>query len=381
MAADRSARRDSLPTFRFLARQVLLAPAFVYHLPRAIFHSMAGRGEMAFVCRQMAVFLRSNHDLAGALLGLSGEIHNGRLRAAVAGVAERVEAGMALSAAMVQQGGVFDRDFVATVEAGEKSGKLPDALEILAERRTRVSDTFASLEDAMVYPAILVLIAVFLSVFASVKLFPQIAEMFESCGGELPAPTILAAGLADAAISGWFFWLPVFAALLAGFVVLRYWRHDLGERFLLRVPVLRTMLKLSHLGRFASVLDMLVRSGAPLVEALRSGAAAAGPGYRREVLNVADRVERGGSLGDAFKENGRFPPFFEWHIRSAEATGDLGKGLAEADETCRLKAKHYADIVPIVVENGVIILAGAWVALLVVATMLPLFEVSQVAGG
>jgi len=293
----------------------------------------------------------------------------GRLGEIAGTLAERVDRGQSLPEALAEESPRFPAVYRAVVEAGQKAGRLPIALEGLAASAGRIAETRRLLASAMLYPLIVLLLAWGLLVLFTSNVAPRLVPPFEA----FEAPGL---GLLD-----WLarcgrhieYWGPIFplvVILLVGWWWFRSRRAGLVEsglskRLLGWVPWTGNMLRWLGTATFADVLALLVENGVPLDEAVVLAARSTGDSaLLRDAEKIAAALKRGESLGNAGLAGTAIPPLVRWLMVTGQAHNTLLPALRHAAATYRRRAQRQAEIARAVLPVGLTLVLGGTVTLL-----------------
>ena len=373
---------------RTLLRDRGLAPLAVETIREAAAHSGLGerfsrpglsRSELALVTRQFATLVRAGLTIEECLNVLIEQTESAGARRLFAAVRARVLEGQSLSRGLAAFPSAFPDIYRAMIEAGEHSGKLGDVLERLAdytENRERLRNNMVI---AFIYPALLTFFALAVVSGLLVYVVPQVTRVFTNLGQTLPLATRALIALSDFARSSG---LLVVAALIAGFVVFRLLLRDEGRRarwhgFLLRVPLAGRLIRGVNAARFADTLGILTTAGVPLLSSLQAAAAVlTNLPMRAAVDEAVRRVREGAALAPSLGAARMFPPLVIHLIASGEATGRLDTMLARAAEAQSREVENWVRRLTAVLEPGLIALMGAIVLFVVIAILVPIFEMN-----
>lgn len=346
-----------------------------------------GRGRALSAARvslmlgQLASILRAGVPLARALEVCLEASDEPRTRQALAALKADVLAGFALSDAMARQPRLFDAFCVAVVRAGEKSGLIDQVIERLAlflERRATLSQ---KIRLALVYPALLCAVSLAIILALLQFVIPQVASVFAHNKQALPLVTRVLLGAADFLKSTGLVVLPTLA--VAGWGLTKWLRGSApgrarAERAVLALPAIGRILRDGDIARTTSTLALLAGSGVPLTAALTAAREVASLASTKSAMaQVSEAVEEGSPLARALAQTGAFPPLLVLLATSGEESGRLPAMLDEAasrlDEAVRLRV----DTVVRLFEPAVVLVMGAMVLFIVLAVLLPIFEMNQ----
>ena len=336
-------------------------------------------GDLALVTRQLATLVQSNLPLDEALQAAAQQSRSSRIKGTLLQVRSRVAEGHTLAYAMGEFPQVFSEMYRAMVKAGEHAGFLGPVLEQLADYTEQRQYTGQKLKMAMIYPFILVGVAIAVVVALMVFVVPELVGIFAHSRRELP---LLTRGLIA---SSDFFrdygaWLLV-ALVAAVFIVRRLLRNRQRRRswhgILLKVPGLSRLAIAMDTARFASTLSILMASGVPLLEALRiAGQVLTNLVLQEETALVAERVEEGSSLNRALQQSGHFPPMMVHMVASGEASGELDTMLQRSATNQERELEMTLGTIMSLFEPLMVVFMGGMVLTIVLAILLPIFDLN-----
>lgn len=331
--------------------------------------------------RQMATLLDAGFPVVDALQGVEEQIGSDEpLRGVVAGIRSGVREGQAFSDALGRFPRIFSEVYVSLVRAGEQGGALNVVFERLAQVMEAESRMKGRLVTAMIYPVIMVMVGGLILYFLLAVVVPKVVTVFAESQQVLPAVTRLLL-----AISSFFqVWGGVTFLLLAVAVALfmAWGRSKRGrprmERLLLAIPFVGGFWLRVVTLRISQLLSLLLGSGVPIVSSLKITADTTGMVVLRDdMLKVAQAVERGESLADAMHQTGRFPGLAVRMVQAGERAGNLESMLDRVTALYREDVERISERLMHLVEPLVILVMGSVVAFVVVAVLLPIFEMNQ----
>jgi len=336
--------------------------------------------QLNLVTRQFAVLLEAGLTIEHSLNALIEQVESENERDVLAAVRSDILAGHTLARALEKHPDTFPEIYRTMVSAGEQSGHLNEVLLRLADYLEARRALRQKIGLALIYPAIISVVALLVVLALLTFVVPQVVSVFRDTHQTLPLLTraLLASSGALRAYGIYLLVLAVLAFL--GFRrALR--RPDFRFRFhhtLLRLPLVGRLLRAVNTARLASTLAILVGSGVPLLTALRAGAGVVGSlPMRRALEEAAQRVAEGGSLSRALEREKIFPPLFIHLVASGEASGRLQQMFerAAAQQTQELEGR--AAVLTGILEPALILAMGGMVLLIVLAILLPVFEMNQ----
>ncbi len=336
--------------------------------------------ELALMTRQLATLVRSGLPLEECLLAVSQQSEKPRLRNMVAAVRSRVMEGHSLAAGLAEFSHVFPELYRATVAAGEQSGHLDLVLERLADYTESRQVLKQKIQQATIYPAVLTLLSIGIVSFLLAYVVPQVVQVFEDIGQELPLLTRMLISFSDFLIA---YGLALLLIMVLMVVAAKYLLKREGPRrhfhaFLLKVPLVSRLVRGLNAARFARTFSILMASGVPILEGLRiSDQVLSNLPMREAVAVAAHRVREGASLNKSLEQSGYFPPMMIHLIASGEASGDLEGMLERAAINQEREMETIIGSSLGLFEPLLIVVMGVVVMIIVLAILLPIFEVNQ----
>ena len=341
--------------------------------------SRISAGDLALLTRQLATLILSNLPLDEALQAAAQQSRSGRIKGMLLQVRSRVSEGHTLAYAMGEFPLVFNEMYRAMVNAGEHAGYLGPVLEQLADYTEQRQYTGQKLKMAMIYPFILIGVAIAVVVALMVFVVPELVGIFAHSKRELP---LLTRGLI--ASSDFFrtygIWLLLGLILLA-FVIRQLLRNPQRRKrwhgLLLRTPGISRLLIALDTARFASTLSILMASGVPLLDSLRiAGQVLTNLVLREDSEVVAEHVQEGSSLHRALEQSGRFPPMMVHMVASGEASGELETMLERSATNQERELEMTLGTMMSLFEPLMVVFMGGMVLTIVLAILLPIFDLN-----
>lgn len=334
--------------------------------------------------REVAVFMRLFATMIGAGLPLLQSLNilarqtdRGSFRKVVRRLIHDVESGETLAGAMGRHPKAFSELSVNMVAAGEAAGALDTVLVRLAEFLEKNSALGRKIRTAMVYPAMIVGVAVPTVAILLVFVIPTFQTMFASSGVPLPLPTRIVIGASEVVKSSWWMLLIAGAACLA--VLDRARRTDRGrllaDRLLLSIPVLGNLLRKAAVARFTRTLGTLAASGVSILEGLEVTARTAGNRVIHDaVMKSRASIAGGNTIAGPLEESGAFTPMVVRMVEVGEQTGGLDEMLARVADFYDEEVDSALEALIAAVEPLMIVVLGVVVGGLIVAMYLPIFD-------
>jgi general secretion pathway protein F len=336
--------------------------------------------ELALVTRQMATLIRSSLPVEEALLTAAEQNANERIRKVLMSVRARVLEGRTLAEGLRQFPHIFPEIFQATVAAGEQSGHLDAVLERLADYAENRQLVHQKISLALVYPLLLVTMSVLIVAGLLVYVVPEIVTVFQNLGHRLPLLTRGLIALSDVVRQDGLVLIIILGALIV--TARRAYRiprvRSRVHRTLLRIPLIGRVVRGLNTARFTRTLSILSGSGVPVLDALRiSGQVVTNLPMKAAVGEATERVREGRSLASALQRSGLFPPMMIHLIASGEASGQLDALLVRAAENQERELESLVGTFLSILEPVMILLMGGVVLTIVLAILLPIFELNR----
>ena len=338
---------------------------------------------LALLTRQLATLLHAGMPLEACLRALGEQARARRLQAMLAEVRARISEGASLHEALSAQPQAFPEFYCSMVAAGEAAGCLAEVLGRLAEHTEARWALRQSVRTALIYPAILTSVSLLVVAVLLVYVVPEVVRVFQQTGQPLPWLTAGLITLSDQVRAyGWLAGGTALAAVLAAPALLRRgrWRARY-QRLLLALPVIGRLHRTLHAARLSRALAILTKSGVPLLEALQLSSRMIGNiPLRGAVEEAAQAVRTGGRLHQALAACGWFPPLLVQMLAAGEESGELDEMLARAAAYQEQELKTALATATALFEPAIILVMGALVLVIVLAILLPIFEMNQLVG-
>ena len=336
--------------------------------------------ELAVITRQFAILLESGMTIEAALSGLVAQVESHRVKSTLSGVRSMIMEGRSLAEALRSFPRSFPELYTASVAAGEQTGHLDKVLERLADYTEARQGLKQRIGVALVYPVILTVVSILIVVGLMTYVVPQVVRVFEDTGQTLPLLTRVLIGMSEfLQRNGPVILAVIVAVVLTVTIVLRYPKPKYAfHKLLLTMPGTRRLSRGLNTARMARTLAILIGSGVPLLSALRSSAdVVLNLVLRENLLRAADEVEQGASLSRALGRRDVYPPLFIQMVASGEASGQLDTMLDKAANVMEKEMESRIAVITSLFEPIMILVMGAVVLVIVMAILLPIFDLNQ----
>ena len=345
-------------------------------------HKIA-RHEFLVFNQELATLLKAGMPLVQSLDILRERLANPVFKAVLDDVHEKVRGGTALSDAFMAHGELFPSVYTASLMAGERSGNLDAVLRRYVSYSKVVDAVRGKTISALIYPAILIGLALVLVSIISIKVVPTFSEFYSSFGAQLPLSTRIIVGVSDFVRAQI---LLITVAMVGGSIAFATWIRQPGQkarfdRLLLRVPGIGASVHKFATSQLARTLSTLLGGGIPLVNALDIAATSTGNRYMgRELEIVAQRVREGQGFAATLLERKTVPDVAIKMIEVGESTGALQEMLNSLadfyDEEIETEVGRFVTLI----EPALLVIMGIVIAAIVLALYMPLFQLTSVLG-
>ena len=340
---------------------------------------VTGRDIVIFT-RQFSTMVDAGLPLVQCLDILGKQTENKTLGDVVLQVKANIEKGSDLSDSMRKHPKVFDSLYCNLVEAGEAGGILDTILKRLAEYIEKAESLKKKVKAAMVYPGVIVTVAISVVAFLMIFVIPAFANLFQGGGQELPGPTQIVMDVSDFFRTKWFYMIGGAVAIF--FLFKKIYSTERGrfeiDRIALKMPVVGVLIQKVSVAKFTRTLGTLISSGVPLIEGLEICARTSGNKIvERSVFNTIEAIKEGESIAAPLSREAIFPPMVIQMI-------DVGENSGSLDAMCSKIADFYDEEVDTAVgaltallEPALMVFLGLIVGFIVVAMYLPIFKMGE----
>lgn len=339
--------------------------------------------------RQLATLIDSGLPLLRSLTVLEKQEPNPTLKATVSALAENVQGGSTFSESLAQHPKIFNKLYVNMVKAGELGGVLEIVLNRLAEYQEKAQKLKNKIVSAMVYPVIVMFIAVAILVFLMIFIVPKFKEMFTNTDSELPLISKIVFGMSEFFLANPLF-VPnvvfVFIVFGIGVVLFNLWGRTTGGRkaidnMKLKMPILGDIQRKSAVSRFSRTLGTLVTSGVPILQALNITRDTAGNVViSRAIEKVHEAVKEGETIVIPLQASGVFPNMVISMVDVGEETGQLPEMLLKVADVYDDEVDNAVTALTSILEPIMIVILALIVGAVVFALFLPLIKMIATMG-
>src|SRR6266516_2628712 len=328
--------------------------------------------------RQFATMIDAGLNVVASLVILEQQTDDAYLGQVIRELRADVEGGLLLSQAMSRHPKVFDRLYIAMVEAGEAAGILDTVLDRVAFQIEKATQIKRRVKGAMLYPTMVLIFATLVLTGMLMFLVPVFVKIFAQLNGQLPTLTQYVVGASDQLRHHWYIIFPAFFGAIWG--VRRFKRTETGrqlwDRTKLKIPMKigDVVLKVT-MARFSRTLSTLVAAGVDIIKALEITGQTAGNWVVEEALaGVRQKVHQGIPIAQPLIENPVFPPMVSQMVKIGEETGELEKMLSKIADFYEDEVDSAISTLTSIIEPLMMILVGAMVGVIVISMSLPMFK-------
>jgi type IV pilus assembly protein PilC len=376
-APDTLAATELLQARGLLARSLSEKAAAGESGVRSKFKKVKPKALQVFA-RQLATMIEAGVSVVGALVTLEEQTEDAYLAETLGEVRSDVESGLVLSKAMARHPKVFNRLFIAMVEAGESSGTLDEVLDRVATQIEKETQLKRRVRGAMIYPAVVISFAILVLIFMLLFIIPVFVKVFEDLDGELPKLTQWVMTASDLLRNYWFIIFP--AMIGAAFGLRKLKRTEQGrqnwDRFKLRIPMkIGDVVQKVALARLSRTLSTLVAAGVDIIQALEiTGSTAGNWVIEKGLANVGTKVQEGARISEPLTEDPIFPPMVAHMVKIGEETGELDKMLGKIADFYEDEVDASIQALTSIIEPVLMIGVGIMVGTIVISMYLPMFK-------
>jgi len=337
--------------------------------------------EIVIFSRQLATMVDAGIPIIQGLDALTEQVSHPLFKRVLGTVREDIEHGSSLSVSFAKHPQVFDTLFINMVKVGETGGALSAVLDRVATYMEKTLKLKRKVKSALIYPCVVVSMAIIITIILLVKVVPTFAEIYKSFNQELPAMTLVLVGTSEILQHYLLFVIGFF--VLVFFAIGQWHKTNKGalilDGMLLRVPIFGDLLRKVAISRFSRTLATLVQSGVPILESLDIVEKTIGNRVLETVVSdVKDSVREGESLSGPLVKSGVFPPMVTRMIAVGEKSGKMETMLLKISEFYDDQVDAAVDGLTSIIEPLIIGVLGIVIGFIVIALFLPIINITQI---
>ena len=350
------------------SRQKFALQRHLGHLDRVLF------------TRQLATLVGSSLPIESALAAVAEQADKQRVKGLIMAVRSKVLEGYSLAVSLSDHEGSFNGLYRATVAAGEQSGFLDKVLENLADYEERQFSATRNVEMALIYPAVLLVMAILIISGLMVYIVPDMVNVIVDTGQELPWFTVSLIAITDFMANYWWLLFAGLAALVAfsRWLLAKPTLRLRWDRLKFEIPLIQRITRSANASRYTNTLSILTRSGVPLVEAMHIASGVVSNQWLQRALREAtQRVSEGISLHIALARIGQMPPMLLHMVAAGEQSGTLDAMLGRVADFQQDEVERVVSALVKLFEPLMLLLMGGVVLFIVMAILLPMLSMNQ----
>lgn len=334
--------------------------------------------------RQLASLIKSGVPILRGLRITADQSNNPAFQRILNDIHANVKEGVSFSEAIAQYPKIFSPLYVAMIRSGESGGGLQEALVRLADHRLKQDEIFSRVRAALAYPILMTAVGFGTILFMLTFVMPRLMRIFTRIGQELPGPTRMLIDISTFMQKGW---LWIILGLTVLIVVVRQSAKSKAQRLILsrlklRLPLLGDFYQKSELARFSRTLELLIKSSIPILQAIKTAIPTLTNERIKEELEICHKeLEQGGSFGKSLERSKLFPGFMTSLIMVGEESGRMDEALAEIASSYERDTDETMKVLTSLIEPLIILVMGLIVGLIVIAMLLPIFQMNMMGEG
>jgi len=372
LAAEKILRDNSLVTIDIFPETSQVYSVFG-------FRKKVSLKDKAIFTSQLSTMISAGLSLPKAVNIIAAQTENQFLKSIFYNVNRDLEEGLNFSSSLSKYPEVFDDLFVNVVRSGEATGNLETVLERLSEKITKDKNLSSKIWSAMLYPIFIVCALIIVGWILMVNIVPQLEQVFQEAGSDLPWATRALIAVSHA-LSG--YWWLILIIVLAAIIFSRYWLasdqgKDLYARMQIKLPGFCKLSSDIYMARFCRTIEMLFESGVPLIESINTTAEVMTNNYYKKSLqNIAKEVQKGISFSVELSKDPLFPILVSQMLAVGEQTGKSAEVMDKLAVLYENEADNAIQGAYSLLEPAVMVVVGIGVAILVFAVLVPIYQIS-----
>lgn len=344
------------------------------------FESKITLKDKAVMSRQLATMISAGLTLNKAISILASQARNDRLKRIFLAIYKDLEDGLAFSSALSKHPEAFDRVFVSIVKSGETTGNLELVMDQMANRLENDSDFIGKIRSALYYPLFILIALIGIGTYMLVSVIPKLEAIFTKASVGLPFATKVVIGLSHFLSSKW--WLALLILVVLIFLIRAWAVSEKGARTLsqweISLPIVKAFSVNIYMSRFSRVLEMLVKAGVPLLDALKVASTTMNNHiYEDSIDAMANEVEKGIPLSVPIQRDQNFPKILGQMVAVGEQTGKLDQVLEKAAVYFERESENKIKAISTLIEPIILLIIGFAVAFLIFAVLVPIYNIAQ----
>ena len=349
---------------------------------RHIFAPKVKSKDVTIFSRQLASFVKAGVPILRGLSIISEQSENPAFRNVLDDVRSQIKEGESFSDTLKRHPKIFPPIYVAMVNSGESSGNLHEVLLRIADHRQKQEAIISRVRSALAYPILMVLVGGGTIFFMLTFVMPRLMRIFTRLDQELPAPTQFLIGLSTALQHGWVYLL---LGIVGVIILIKRGANTKVQkafmsRLMLKIPIFGTFVHKSQLAQFSRTMELLIQSSIPILKAIKIAIPILGNTVIQDELSKSYKdLEEGSSFGKSLEQSKLFPKFMTSLIIVGEESGKMDDALGEVASTYERDTDEAIKVMTSLLEPILILVMGLIVGFIVIAMLLPIFEINMMA--
>lgn len=336
--------------------------------------------DVVILSRQLATLFEAQVSALRIFRLLAAETENIVLGKKLITIADDLQAGSQISAALAKHPKVFSDFYVSMVKAGEESGKLNETFNYLADYLDRTYELISKAKGALIYPAFVIFTFITVMILMFTMVIPKISSILTDSGQEIPIYTKIVLGISNFFVSYGFIVLAV--AIIGGFFLFKYVRTPAGsavfDRVKLSIPYISMLFRKLYWSRLSDNMNTMLVAGIPMIRALDLTSSVINNSIYRKILGDAvESVKAGKAVSEALSGNGEIPGIMIQMMKVGEESGELGSILKTLAKFYAREVTTAVDALVDLIEPIMIVALGAGVAILLASVLIPIYNVAS----
>jgi type IV pilus assembly protein PilC len=333
--------------------------------------------DVIFFTRQIASMLLAGLNLSQSLSILKNQTQKASMITVIDGIVTHVEEGKSFSESVALYPEIFYPVYISLIKAGETAGVLDKVMVRLADSLEKQDALRAKIKSALVYPFIVMILMGVVVIVMMLFVIPQLSSLYDAMNIKMPLPTQIVIVISN--IVSRYLLVLIAVGVLGGLYFNKWRRSDTGKNildtFILRVPIFGKLVQYSILTEFSRTFGLLVGTGALVIEGLQKSADVLGNNvYKRAVMQVSSKVEKGVAIGDAMGVNPLFPPMLVEMVKIGEQTGKLDESLTRVSEFFEREDEQIVKTLTAAMEPAIMVVLAIGVGFLIISIITPIYN-------
>lgn len=340
-----------------------------------------GLDDIVIFSRQLATMVDAGIPLVSAFDILAEQAEKSSMQKVLIRIRDDIQTGNSLSGSISKHPNVFSPLYINMVRAGESSGMLDEILDRVATYLEKTSALIRKVKAALIYPAIITIMAIVITTILLIKVVPVFEEIFAGFGASLPTPTLVLIAVSN--FLRHYFFLGLIFLAGGGFILYRYIKTDKGktafDTLLLRLPIFGKLVNKIAVSKFTRTLSTLTKSGVPILTSLEIvGKTSGNKVIEKAVEQVYKNIKEGEKIAEPLAKSKVFPPMVVRMIAVGEETGEMEKMLTKIADFYDEQVEAAISGLTSMIEPLIIAFLGVVIGSIVICMFLPIFKITTI---